>query len=255
MERIMYISPHLDDAILSCGGVIYQQTTCGDDVVVVTVCAGAPQGNASSEYIQELHERWGTGESAIEGRTAEDRRACAMLGAQALHLPIPDAIYRTSSDGKLLYTSVEAIFAAIHPEEINLVDQIYRLIEKECKGASKIYAPIGYGGHVDHRLTRKAVERLGRDICFYRDFPYAIREGKIPSDLGVPEGKELLIELSDDEIIRWSEAVKEYRSQLSTFWSDPRMVEGELRDAHGRLGGIPFTLVYQDDLEFEHGFQ
>jgi LmbE family N-acetylglucosaminyl deacetylase len=253
MERMAYISPHLDDAVLSCGGVIYQQTSRGDEIVVVTVCGGVPHGDMSSEFIRELQKRWGTGESAVEHRRAEDRRACAMLGARTLHLPIPDAIYRTSEDGKYFYDSEGAIFGEIHPEEIRLIDQVARMIAKECEGASRIYAPMGYGGHVDHRLTRKAVDRLGRSVWFYRDYPYVIREGKIPSDLSVPTGEEILARLSDDEIVLWAEAVKEYRSQISTFWSDPQMVEGELREAYDRYGGVPF--IYQESSENGNGFQ
>jgi LmbE family N-acetylglucosaminyl deacetylase len=252
MERIAYVSPHLDDAVLSCGGVIYRQTSCGDEVVVVTVCGGTPHGDVSSEFIQELHKRWRTGESAIELRKAEDRRACALLGAQPLHLPIPDAIYRTSESGEHLYDSEESIFGEIHPQEADLVDQVIRMLAKECEGASRIYAPMGYGGHVDHCLTRQAVDRLGRGIWFYRDYPYAVREGKIPSDLNLPEGEEILVHLSGDEIVRWTEAVKEYDSQLSTFWSDPGMMEKELREAHDRLGGIPF--IYREGPEDENDF-
>jgi LmbE family N-acetylglucosaminyl deacetylase len=253
MERIVYISPHLDDAVLSCGGVIYRQTSCGDEVVVVTVCGGVPQGDISSEFIQELHTRWGMGEPAIEHRQAEDRRACAMLGARTFHLPIPDAIYRTSVGGEHFYDSEETIFGKIHPEEIHLIDRIARMIAKECEGASRIYAPMGYGGHIDHRLTRKAVDRLGIGVWFYRDYPYAIREGQVPSDLSVPGGEEILVRLSGDEIVRWAEAVREYRSQLSTFWSDIHMIEWELREAHDRNGGVPF--VYRNGPNNEDGSQ
>jgi len=239
MADHVYISPHLDDAIYSCGGLIYQQASRGEEVIVVTVFGGDSQGPQLSPFAQKLHTRWGMDESAVDVRKEEDRRACALLGARAIHLPITEAIYRIGENGEHYYASEEAIFGEICVEEIDLIEQISSMLVKECGSVSRIYAPVGYGGHVDHRLTRKAVDRLGRNVCFYRDFPYAMREGQIPSDLNVPEGKELLIHLSEDEIVRWAKAVKEYRSQISTFWSDPDKVEEELAEAHRILGGIP----------------
>jgi LmbE family N-acetylglucosaminyl deacetylase len=243
MEMRMYISPHLDDAVFSCGGIIYEQSLRGDEIVVVTVCARTPKGSFSSKYVQEFHKRWGTGESAMAIRKEEDRRACSLMGARVLHLPILDAIYRTNDEGEHYYASDEAIFGEIHPEEVDLIGEIAQLLAAECANASEIYAPAGYGGHVDHRLTRKAVDRLGRDYWLYRDFPYAARGGKLPPDLRTPEVAERLVHLNQDEMAQWAEAVLEYRSQLSTFWSDPSKVEDELRSFHDHLGGVPFLPV------------
>jgi LmbE family N-acetylglucosaminyl deacetylase len=243
MKTHMYISPHLDDAVWSCGGVIYRQALYGDDVVVVTVCGGAPQEPDSSDYIEQLHKRWGTGPNVVEVRKDEDRAACAFLGARVIHFPIPDAIYRASELGEYYYPSDEAIFGEVHPLEAELVDELKQRLEVECAHASKIYAPAGYGGHVDHRLTRQAVDRLGMNHCLYRDFPYAFRGGQKPYTPDIPAGEEILVHLDQIEISRWAEAVKEYRSQLSTFWSDPHLVEDELQMFHDVLDGILLTYV------------
>jgi LmbE family N-acetylglucosaminyl deacetylase len=241
MEKRIYISPHLDDAVLSCGGVIYKQALQGDEVIVLTICGGAPQGEYFSLFAKEFHDRWGTGEAAVDLRKEEDKRACALLGAQVVHLPIQDAIYRMSEKGEPYYASEDAIFGEIQPAEDDLIDNIASMLEEECRRASIIYAPVGFGCHVDHRLTRKAVDQVKRSFWLYRDFPYAIRGGSVPSDLIIPEGEELLIQLDQDQISRWAKAVMEYQSQLSTFWSDPQMVEEELRIFHDLHGGILFT--------------
>jgi LmbE family N-acetylglucosaminyl deacetylase len=243
MVRRIYISPHFDDVVLSCGGVIYQQTSQGDEVVVVTVCAGDSKEFPRSAFAIELEERWGTGDLAVDIRRGEDKRACAMLGAEMIRLPIPDAIYRTSREGDPYYASEESILGRLHPSESELVDEVALMLERECSQFSIIYAPIGYGGHVDHRLTRKAIEQLGKGTWYYRDFPYAIRGGAIPMELDLPDGEEILVHLSEVEISLWSEAVKEYRSQLSTFWSHPNLIRDELEAAHNSLGGIPFIFM------------
>lgn len=38
----LYISPHLDDAVLSVGGLIAAQLAAGDRVVIATVCTADP---------------------------------------------------------------------------------------------------------------------------------------------------------------------------------------------------------------------
>jgi LmbE family N-acetylglucosaminyl deacetylase len=55
----IYLSPHLDDVALSCGGQIFLHTTAGQSVLVVTLMAGAPDADtAVSEFVQLLHQRW-----------------------------------------------------------------------------------------------------------------------------------------------------------------------------------------------------
>lgn len=241
MAKRYYLSPHLDDAIFSCGGLIYQQILQDDEVVVLTICAGDPAGEDPSSYAKELEARWGTGISAISVRRLEDQRACEKLGAGYLHLPVPDCIYRKSESGEAYYDSEEAIFGEVHPDEIELIDEIAQMLKRECEHVNYIYAPVGYGGHVDHRLTRKAVDQLGRNIIFYRELPYAIRGGEVPEGLRLPEGDTALIPLADDEISIWAEGVSEYRSQISTFWTDPHRIEDELRAFHNQFGGIPLV--------------
>ncbi|MGH2521295.1 MAG: PIG-L deacetylase family protein, partial [Anaerolineales bacterium] len=51
----LYLSPHFDDAALSCGGTIHQQTRQGERAVVVTVCAGDSPPGPLSAFAQTLH--------------------------------------------------------------------------------------------------------------------------------------------------------------------------------------------------------
>lgn len=54
-ERI-YLSPHLDDAALSCGGLVYLERKADLPVLVVTVMAGdAPSDAIESPIVAELH--------------------------------------------------------------------------------------------------------------------------------------------------------------------------------------------------------
>jgi len=173
----IYLSPHLDDAALSCGGTIHRQTQAGEEVLVVNVCAGVPDYRQLSPFAREKHALWGDPEDVVVARRTEDRQALARLGAQVVYWDYLDAIYRTV-EGEFLYASEAAIFGEVHPAEGELLqrlrDDIAALLGAH-PGAT-LYAPLAIGHHVDHQLTRNAVLPLlqkGRRIRFYEDFPYA----------------------------------------------------------------------------------
>jgi len=68
----IYLSPHLDDAALSCGGLLWEQSQAGDEVAVWSICAGDPPPGRLSPFARSLQARWGTGSrSAAERRLGE----------------------------------------------------------------------------------------------------------------------------------------------------------------------------------------
>ncbi|MFQ5421191.1 MAG: PIG-L family deacetylase, partial [Anaerolineae bacterium] len=64
----IYLSPHLDDAALSCGGQIFTRTSAGESVLVVTVMAGDAPPGLSSPIVEELHGRWQLPEGTVARR-------------------------------------------------------------------------------------------------------------------------------------------------------------------------------------------
>ena len=81
----VYLSPHLDDVALSCGGRIWQQAQTGDSVLVVTIFAGAPPPDVPlSPFARELHARWGYLSDADVVRREEDQASLTHLGAEGV---------------------------------------------------------------------------------------------------------------------------------------------------------------------------
>src|SRR3712207_2574975 len=88
----VYIPPHLDDAVLSCGGRIALQCDGGARVLVVTICAGsAPHDAELSPFARHLHHAWALGDDPIAKRREEDVAALGVLGCDGLHLEQLDA--------------------------------------------------------------------------------------------------------------------------------------------------------------------
>ncbi|MBN1266578.1 MAG: PIG-L family deacetylase [Anaerolineales bacterium] len=218
MKHHLYISPHLDDAVYSCGGCILQQTARGDRVTVLTVFAGDPPPGPLSSFANGLHSRWGTDHDGVAVRRAEDRMACARLDATAVHLEFPEAIYRMGSEEDYLYTSEEAIFGRVHPAEQERLALVLASIQQHMHESLTVYAPLGLGGHVDHRFIRLIADRMKEPVRYYPDFPYAARCMVLPVDLDMPQAAPVRFPLDQEEVLGWVHAICEYQTQLSTFW-------------------------------------
>lgn len=175
----VYLSPHLDDAALSCGGAISAQTATGERVLVVTICTGAPPANGPfSELALAFHQAWGLSPAeVVAARLREDEAAMEILGADRLWLGALDAIYRCPTD----YTSRATLFGTPAPAD-PLLDELRRVVAalRRHLPDATIYAPLGVGSHVDHLQTfAAALECAGAHLRFYEDFPYVARAGEL----------------------------------------------------------------------------
>ncbi len=234
-----YLSPHLDDAVYSCGGLIAAQVRRGQAVHIWTMCAGDPPAPRFSPFAQALHARWGTdGFETAALRRREDRQACALLGASWRHEDIPDCIYRQDEDGRFLYTSEETLFGPPHPAERPLLRRMTRLLEERLPDRARLVVPLTLGGHTDHRLVRRAAEALGRPLWYYPDYPYARSASAAELLSRLPASARLeRTPLRAAEVSAWVRAMRLYASQLTSFWEDEAALEAEIRAWARTLGG------------------
>ena len=223
--RWIYLSPHFDDAVLSCGGLIWQQAQKGMHVEIWTVCAGDAPPGPLSLLAMECHQQWGieSAEDLVATRRIENQEAAALVGAETVNFSIPDCIYRRYPTGELLYP-VE-VFAPIHPFEKNLDVDIAAALTSELQPDDMIVSPLAIGGHLDHKLTRQAAEHLGHPIWFYADIPYLINrpEELVPATEGL---KETLYPISKKGLGNWQSGIAAYATQtLMLFESAEKMQE------------------------------
>lgn len=231
----IYLSPHLDDAVFSCGGRIALQVRAGMGVWVVTVCTGSA-GGSLSEFARALHEYWGLAETdAPAARREEDRAALALLGATPIHWEFPDGIYRRAPDGRVLYPDYDALWGAIAEEDGALREELTRRIAG-LPSSAVLCVPLGVGAHVDHRLVRQAAEATGRPLVYYEDYPYAGKPGRVEQALaeGVWESEE--VRLDETALEAKIAAARCYRSQISSFWADEADLAAHFRAYAAEVG-------------------
>ncbi|WKZ35893.1 MAG: PIG-L family deacetylase [Anaerolineales bacterium] len=234
--RWIYISPHLDDAVLSAGGLIYEQTRAGDQVEIWTLLCGSPTDQELSSFAQVLHYSWGISDTAelIRARRAEDSQACKLVGATPVHFDFLDCIYRRGKNGEWLYGD---IYAAVHEDEADFPARIAEAVSTRLQPTDQLACQLGLGSHVDHVLVRRAVDLLQRPTLYYADIPYFF---KSPETLGLHTAgmKENAYAVGEAGLWSWQEAVAAYTSQIESLFDSPEAMRGQIQQYCSENGGI-----------------
>jgi LmbE family N-acetylglucosaminyl deacetylase len=236
----IYISPHLDDVALSCGGQIARRAAAGLPVLIVTITAGEPTLHHLSPFARSLHDRWQVAAGAVALRRVEDAEACAILGANFEHWDYLDCIYRIDpADGRPLYASEKALFGPLKAADQALVHEVSRRLA-ELPVANKIVVPLGVGRHVDHQLTRLAAERCfdPEQLHYYPEYPYT----RTDQDVSIvvnddTEWQVKTLAVDEDALAVKIAAIACYRSQLSTFFAGEQDMARQVKDDNQQHGG------------------
>jgi len=159
--RVVVVSPHLDDAVLSLGATISQAARSGAAVEVLTVFAGEPASQApASPWARRAGFR--TEGEEVRARRGEDAAACALLGARQRWLAFGDAPYDRRG-------GEEEIFSAV---------------AEACAGADVVVIPGFPLEHEDHAWLSPLLlgnGLPGRRLGLYAEQPYAYRSGRPPA--------------------------------------------------------------------------
>lgn len=225
----IYLSPHLDDVALSCGGRMYRERRSGLSVLVLTLMAGdAPLEAADlpTPILADLHTRWEleANPNPVADRRDEDEAALGILNADVLHWDWPECVYRRHPNtGEFLYPSEESLWDRVHPAEHELPVQFARrLADLHLAPGAQVFVPLTVGGHVDHHIVRQAAELWGAprgELIYYEEYPYAEHPEALGVVLGNREGWEVeIVPLDEDALDAKAKAVAQYRSQISTFF-------------------------------------
>jgi LmbE family N-acetylglucosaminyl deacetylase len=183
-------------------------------------------------------------------RRIEDERYAYFAEASIVFLDLPDAVFRG-------YQGDAELLGAPREDDVRPFDLIRREIER--LEPQQVYAPLGVGGHVDHRLCHDAgVELLksadrwvmpGPDyagrVVFYEDFPYAwwhdfrsldqLEPGALN---GLPQSVSVFPTYADisDQIERKITGIDIYESQIERLFDATREMADAVRSYGAALG-------------------
>ncbi len=182
----VYLSPHPDDVVLACGGGIAAAVAAGSRVLVVTVCTAVPTPEVEVAAFGGPAPRW----ARWPARRAEDVAALGALGVDWLWLDELDAPLRLPAS----YAGGRRVFAP--PAARDPLAAHLRAHLRDLAGLSataRLHAPLGIGGHVDHRLCQQAAQESCEawgGLSYYEDFPYVAQTpggaARRRQELGLP---------------------------------------------------------------------
>ena len=239
---LVVLSPHFDDAVLSCWTVLVRHDL---DVIVVNVFARIPQRGILSEWdrgtislridrrLLVRARRLGRPDSAartprsrdsawlVGRRIAEDRRALAAIGRAPVNLSLLDAQYRAHP----AYSLPDPAPSEITAELIRHVPRASAVLLPAALGATAADSP----PHVDHVLTRSVVRELADfagSLQLYADVPYAVRLGW-PDWVASTGG-------SPDATAVWEQSLRDAGIEIARLVPHVRTLTKEERDKKRR---------------------
>lgn len=248
--RWIYLSPHLDDAVFSAGGLIYEQTQAGVPVEIWTfMCGYAPAGDVSV-FAQLQHFQWGfsSAEETTRSRREEDRNAAAEVGAQVVHFDFLDCIYRRGADGGWLYNDISV---PPHSEDALLPKQIAQAISARLTRDDVLVCQLAVGSHVDHVIVRQAAELLGRPLVYDIDIPYFLYK---PEEFAAKAaGMQATVHSITEAGLRsWQNAILQYRSQfpvLGDTFNTPEKAVASIESYWAEERGIRLLQLHEGALQ------
>lgn len=188
-----FISPHLDDAVLSAGALMAELTLYTRVEVVTVVTKGSPRPYTLSAwaFLRQCGKK--NVDALFRERQEEDIRACAVAGITPLHLGYVDALWRKITKPNLLrrilgrflseflhvYPThrIHIVKGEISPNDSPMRENLTEKLTKitEGQGNFLVFCPLALRTHVDHVLVRDVCLAHFSRVVLWTDFPYCLR--------------------------------------------------------------------------------
>ena len=233
MPTALFLSPHLDDAAFSCGGLAALLDDAGWQTVMATVFTRSVVPAAGFALACQLDKGLPPEVDYMALRRDEDRAAASLLGIRDLRwLDLLEAPHRG-------YESAPALFGAIHDDDsvANELGPLFAALAAELR-PDLVLAPQGLGNHVDHQhvVTAALQTFAAGSLAFYRDTPYAIRQPGATALPSVPQGSHSTIPIGA-ALDRKVAAAQAYTTQIGFQFGGAVPLGSALRRFASEEGG------------------
>lgn len=243
-KHIIVLSPHLDDAVFSIGGLLkVTGLHCAVRPSVWTIFAGTPIliSDFASRYLssEELPA------DIDDIRRVEDRAALKLLNCGWRHFDFVDAVYRDTY-------SFSGLFGELTQSDFEIMLSLSEMLSKELAELtpSVVISPLGIGKHRDHLIVRQATRCISPKIrgmhtwMCYEEFPYASRRDRELWESSIPTGIfPEVIEYDSTTVSSKIEAMNCYGSQLRVMWPSRKgkSMDKELLDYSDSIGAGQYS--------------
>jgi len=203
-DNFIFLSPHFDDAVLSCGLLLEKLNKSKKNILVVTLFTKAskkPYNEDAKKFV--FKSGFTNAERLFLARKIEDINSLKLFKAKHIHLDFTDTVFRNHNF--LLDMKLEK-------ELFNAT------LEMKSNPKTLVLAPLGVGGHSDHLLINKLVKKFNWPAVFWEDFPYntnLLETLKFYNSN--PQYKTGLILASSNKNVKFK-AIKKYKSQMNVLF-------------------------------------
>ncbi len=223
----VFISPHLDDAVLSAGGLISSLVAADIPVRVVTVFtqpSPRPYTLSAKSFLRQCGYR--DADTLFADRRSEDEKLFGRMGVSMAHLGLTDATWRKKENMSNVRGAVSrfvpelghrypvhqlhVISGKIAKEDLPLIDEIGKKIKNVLSDFSSfsVFGPAAFGGHVDHVMTRKMCTSYFPQAVLWSDFPYNLKDRQKS--------------IEGYEVLSWERGIDEKRKMIEGYATQVR---------------------------------
>lgn len=185
-----FISPHLDDAAFSAGGLISYLAKKTKVVVITAFTRGGADKHSLSAlaYVRKCGYEKNEVDNFFFNRRKEDRELFESLGVKVVHLDFLDALWRVNKNPNILYKFLSFLIndfryiypthrlhiskGKIHSEDGENLRRLKSKLKEIVGNRDALFCPLGIGKHVDHILVREACSNVFPNVIYWEDSLY-----------------------------------------------------------------------------------
>jgi len=190
--RHVFLSPHMDDVVLSSGSHILNLLNKKKEVHIITVFTSfgsRPISWDAQKYL--MKSGFFRLDSFTKARKNEDLNSMHMLDIPFVQLDFIDGGFRKDSKEKFVYPTFDHLFSgSVAHEDARLIQTIKKTLTSSLysrnwnfinsgnvfpsiQPSDILYAPLGIGNHADHIIVNRIAQTLPNKTYYWLDQPYA----------------------------------------------------------------------------------